>query len=186
MLIIHFMDESDLVQVTIENISLSNLGFVVFLRRHDIDKVLPIFIGAPEAHSIAAAYNNHKFPRPLTHDLFRNVLELLDCTVMRVIITGIAENTFFSKIYLRRKDENFQIDSRPSDSLALALRFKAPIFVQKSVMEAASIDMKSEESPDKLDAVQQLKDELDQAVLEERYEDAAKIRDELKKLQNDN
>lgn len=180
------MHEQDLVQVTIENISLSNLGFVVFLRRSDADKVLPIFIGAPEAHSIAAAYNNHKFPRPLTHDLFRNVLDLLECKVTRIVITGITENTFFSKIFLQRTDENFQIDSRPSDALALALRFKAPVFVQKSVLETASIDMKTENSPEKLDAVQQLKDELEQAVIEERYEDAARIRDELKKLHNDN
>lgn len=180
------MDESMIDQVKVENISLSNLGFVIFLKKDGETNVLPIFIGAPEAHSIAAAYNNHKFPRPLSHDLFKNILELLDCEISRIVITDLIESTFYAKIYLTKIDENFQIDARPSDAIAMALRFKAPIFVSKAVMEAASINLNQEEMKEQMDTIQQLKSELEQAVAEERYEDAARIRDELKKLQNDN
>jgi len=180
------MDPSQIVQVKIENISLSNLGFVIFLRKEGDEKVLPIFIGAPEAHSIAAAYNNHKFPRPLTHDLFKNILELLECTIERIIITDLVESTFYAKIYLNKENENIQIDARPSDAVAMALRFRAPIFVSKGLMESSAIRINQDEMGEQVDTIQQLKNELDQAVRDERYEDAARIRDELKKLQNDN
>jgi len=182
------MDDSQIELVKVENISLSNLGFVIFLKKENHSKVLPIFIGAPEAHSIAAAYNNHKFPRPLSHDLFRNILELLDCNITKIIITDLVESTFFAKIYLKNAEENFQIDARPSDAVAMALRFRAPIYVSKAVMESASISLNQDElsSFSEMDTVQQLKTELEQAVQDERYEDAARIRDELKKLQNDN
>ena len=183
------MDDSLTVQVKVENIALNNLGFVIFLKEEGASTVLPIFIGAPEAHSIAAAYTNHKFPRPLSHDLFKNMLQLLDCTITRIIITDLVESTFYAKIYLKNEKENFQIDSRPSDAIALALRFKAPIFISKAVLEIASINIDNQTPKIKdqqVDTVGQLKSELEQAVTEERYEDAAKIRDELKKLQNDN
>lgn len=181
------MDESLIEQVSVENISLSNLGFVIFLKRQEDDNVLPIFIGAPEAHSIAAAYNNHKFPRPLTHDLFKNILELLDCELTRIIITELVESTFYAKIYLHRNGENFQIDARPSDAIALALRFRADIFVSKAVLDSAAINLNDEDDVStSIDPVQQMHTELEQAIAEERYEVAARLRDELKKLENDN
>lgn len=180
------MDPLLIMQVKIENISLSNLGFVIFLKGEDEGRVLPIFIGAPEAHSIAAAYNNHKFPRPLTHDLFKNILELLECRITQVIITDLVESTFFSKIYLQKGEETIQIDARPSDAVAMALRFRVPIYVTRTLMETTSISLQQEEMGETVDTIQQMKSELEQAVSEERYEDAARIRDELKKLQNDN
>ena len=151
-------------QVKVENISLSNLGFVIFLKGEVGDRVLPIFIGAPEAHSIAAAYNNHKFPRPLTHDLFKNILELLDCNLTQIIITDLVESTFFAKIYLKKGEENMQIDARPSDAVAMALRFRAPIFVSRALMESTSISLKQDEIGEQVDTVQQMHDELEQAV----------------------
>lgn len=180
------MDPSLIMQVKIENISLSNLGFVIFLKGEDETRVLPIFIGAPEAHSIAAAYNNHKFPRPLTHDLFKNILEMLDCLITQVIITDLEESTFFSKIYLKKGTENIQIDARPSDAVAMALRFRVPIYVTRALMESTSISLEQEGMGESVDTVQQMRNELEHAVSEERYEDAARIRDELKKMQNDN
>lgn len=173
-------------KVKIENISLSNLGFVVFLKKNDSDKVLPIFIGAPEAHSIASSYNNHKPPRPLSHDLFKNILQLLDCKVTKIIITDLVENTFFCKIYLKTETDAYQIDSRPSDAIALALRFQSDIFVSKEVMESAAIDINQNNDSEQLNDVETMKAELDQAITEERYEDAASIRDNIKKLENDN
>ena len=181
------MDEALIDKVVIENISFSNMGFVVLLRKEDSRQVLPIFIGASEAHSIAAAYNNHSFPRPLTHDLFMNTLKLLDCTITRVIITDLVDNTFFSKIYLARTDaEKYQIDARPSDAIAMALRFGAPIYASKLVLQTAAVAVPEEEKTQPIDPERELRAELDLAIAEERYEDAARLRDELKKINNEN
>ena len=181
------MDESLIDRVVIENISFSNMGFVVLLRKEDSRQMLPIFIGASEAHSIAAAYNNHSFPRPLTHDLFMNTLKLLDCAITRVIITDLVDNTFFAKIFFERSDaEKYQIDSRPSDAIAMALRFGAPVYVSKLVLQAAGGAVPEEEKAESIDPERELRAELELAIGEERYEDAARLRDELKKLNNDN
>ncbi|HPH02855.1 MAG TPA: bifunctional nuclease family protein [Spirochaetota bacterium] len=182
------MDESLIDRVVIENISFSNMGFVVLLRKTESRNVLPIFIGPNEAHSIAAAYNNQSFPRPLTHDLFANTLKLLDCHIPRIVITDLVDNVFFSKVYLVRNDaEKYQIDARPSDAIALALRFGAPLFVSKLVLQTATVPLPDEEpKPESMDPVGELKKELELAISEERYEDAARLRDELKKINNEN
>lgn len=189
------MDDSQLDRVKVERIQITHQGFFVYLRKDGADgevALLPISTGGAEAQAIAFAFNNAKFPRPMTHDLFRNVLELLDCELARVVITHIVESTFFAKLYLTRGAESFQIDSRPSDAVALALRFKAPIFVAKTVMQSAGItlphgaDDDDEEDGEGLQPAQRLRRDLETAVLEERYEDAARVRDEIKKLQNDN
>jgi len=181
------MDESLIDRVVIENISFSNMGFVVLLRKADSRNVLPIFVGPNEAHSIAAAYNNRSFPRPLTHDLFANTLKLLDCSIPRIVITDLVDNVFFSKIYLvRNESEKYQIDARPSDAIALALRFGAPLFASKLVMQTATVVLPEEEKNESMDPVGELKKELELAISEERYEDAARLRDELKKINNEN
>jgi len=193
------MDDSLIERVVIENISFNKLGFVVLLRREDSQDVLPIFIGASEAHSIAAAYNNQSFPRPLTHDLFASTLRLLDCSVPRVVVTDLIENTFFAKIFIvRNEEEMYQIDARPSDAIAIALRFASPIYVSKLVMQNAAVALppKTEgeeeeeeeeaEEAESIDPSVPLKRELDLAVSDERYEDAARLRDELKKILNKN
>ena len=179
------MDESPFVKVKIENISLSNLGFIVFLRKDGDDNVLPICIGAMEAHSIAASYNNQKFPRPLSHDLFKNLLGMLKCEVIRIHVTDLIDGTFYARIFIKNGNKEMDIDSRPSDAIALALRFSAPIFVHNEVLRTASVNMnQAKEKP--IDPVQKLKDTLKKAVEEERYEDAAKIRDELKEKMDKN
>ena len=184
------MDESLLDRVIIENVSFNSLGFVVLLREEGSRMVLPIFIGVSEAHSIAAAYNNQSFPRPLTHDLFASTLRLLDCGVPRIVITDLIENTFFAKIFLvRNGEEKYQIDARPSDAIAIALRFNSPIFVSKLVMQNATIPLHTEddaETTENIDPGSALKKELDLAITEERYEDAARLRDELTKILNKN
>ena len=188
------MDDSLFDRVAIENISFNNMGFVVLLREETSRSVLPIFIGVSEAHSIAAAFNNQSFPRPLTHDLFASTLRLLDCGVPYVAITELIENTFFAKIFIvRNGEETYQIDARPSDAIALALRFNAPIYVSKFVMQnAVPLPTDNEEAEDATEASENiepgraLKRELDLAITEERYEDAARLRDELKKILNKN
>ncbi len=184
--------DSEFIPVKIFDISLSNLGFVVFLKSLDEDRTLPIFIGVPEAQAIAVQFNKLKTPRPLTHDLLKNILTLLDCTVTKVVITELVDNTFFAKVYLESEKEQFQVDSRPSDAIALALRFEIPIFVSEKVMEEGSIkttneDTKPTEPPSSPKSqLEILQEQLQAAVNEERYEDAAQIRDEIKKLTGQN
>jgi bifunctional DNase/RNase len=102
---------------------------VVLLKAAGLDGFLPIWIGAPEASAIASEMAGHQFERPLTHDLLRSVVSGFGATVQRVTINELRGSTFFAKIYVTRDKEIMVIDARPSDSIALALRFEAPIFV---------------------------------------------------------
>ena len=189
------MENSSFLQVKIENISLSNLGFMIFLKNPDHEYVLPICIGAAEAHSIAAAYNNHKFPRPLSHDLFKNLLSTMDCRVTRVHVTELVDGTFFARIFMVRDGVEIDVDSRPSDAIALALRFDAPILVHCDVYRTAAVninqakagqDVAIQVEEQSTDPVDSLKSRLEKAVEEEQYEVAAKLRDELERMQTGN
>ncbi|MDB5106234.1 MAG: bifunctional nuclease [Fibrobacteres bacterium] len=197
------LNEEDFLEAGIDNISVSNLGFIVFLKADGDNRVLPIFIGANEAQSIAIAYNNQVPPRPLTHDLMKNVLGMLDVEVTKVQVTSLTENTFFGRVYFKREGiEDLDIDARPSDAIALALRYKAPIFVHKDVYESAAIVVKEtgegegvlsevesgeEAEPEThISQVERLKDNLRRALAAEHYEEAAKIRDELKRFESGN
>jgi len=107
---------------------------VVLLAAEDEEKVLPIWIGHAEGIAIELHIKGEKFERPLTHDLLRTTLESLGASVARVAVTELRENTFFAKIYLERENEVYVIDARPSDSIALALKTGAPIFVAHDVL----------------------------------------------------
>ncbi len=103
-------------------------------------RVLPIWIGHPEATAILLALEGAEPPRPLTHDLMRSVLETLNSFVERVEITRVEDSTFFAAIVLRAEDRSFVVDARPSDSIALAIRMGAPIFVAEEVLDSSAID----------------------------------------------
>ncbi len=109
---------------------------VVLLREPDGEAVLPIWIGPAEGAAIELTMRGQSFERPLTHDLLKTAVESLGASVTRVAVTELRESTYFARIYLRRDDEVFVIDARPSDSIALALRTKAPIYVARDVFEA--------------------------------------------------
>ena len=187
-----------MILVNIMNVSLSNMGFVVFLRSGtDTDKrTLPIFIGAPEAQAIALHLDRVAVPRPLTHDLLKTVMDNLECRMKRAEICALRENTFFAKLILEWNGVESEIDARPSDAIALALRFTAPIYVAEEVMEAAGVILNettegatapnAEPTNPRLAPAEALKQNLAKAVAEERYEDAAGLRDELKKLSQTN
>ena len=128
-----------LITVKIVDISLSNLGFVVFLKADEDNKTLPIFIGVPEAQAIAVQHNKLKTPRPLTHDLLKNMLELLDCKIEKIIVNDLIDSTFYAKIYFKKEDAQFMVDARPSDAIALALRFEIPILVHDNVMKEGAV-----------------------------------------------
>ncbi|OYT71703.1 MAG: hypothetical protein CFK49_00320 [Armatimonadetes bacterium JP3_11] len=104
--------------------------------RDNYGRTVPIVIGPFEAHAIATALNDETPPRPMTHDLTRNILTRLGVSIDRVLIDDLWQGTFYAKIYLLHGDEEIEVDSRPSDAIALALRFRAPIYMAESVLEA--------------------------------------------------
>ncbi len=128
-----------MIEVRVEGILLDNVNNspVVLLRERDGDRVLPIFIGPLEASAIAYALEKTVFPRPLTLDLMRLMVEGLHGHVRRVIVTKLENETFFAEIVLEAGDRVLTIDARPSDSVGLALRTEAPIYVDEAVMEKA-------------------------------------------------
>jgi bifunctional DNase/RNase len=200
--------DEDFLAVRIDNVSISNLGFIVFLRHGQESRVLPIFVGGNEAHSIALVLNGQPTPRPMTHDLMRTVLENLGWRVANIRVTRLVENTFYGRIYLEHDTHPpMDFDARPSDAIALALRFKAHMEVHKSVFEQASVPIAKElasgeakvqseimpESTEKSgrgdsiekpssakDPVHELQKRLAHAIHEEHYEEAAKLRDALR------
>ena len=180
-----------MIQVTVEKMLLYKMGFVVFLKGADVPLSLPIFIGAAEAQAIALWMNNVEIPRPMTHDLLKNILDCVECRVHRVEVTDMQEGTFFANIILDIDGEEVAVDSRPSDAIALALRTGVNIYVSRSVMEEAGkvFDDDGEEQdglPEKSGTshLEQLKENLETAVAEERYEDAAGIRDQIRELEH--
>ncbi len=110
---------------------------IVILRDKEGQRVLPIWVGAFEANAIALQIENVTTPRPMTHDLLRNVIKDLDGQVERVVVCDLKENTFYALIYLSIGGEVTAVDARPSDAIALALRTRAPILVEESVIENA-------------------------------------------------
>ena len=112
---------------------------VVILTDQEEKRFLPIWIGVYEADAILVALEDIKVPRPMTHDLVRNMLETLQVIVDRVVIHDIKNNTFFAKIHLMKDGKEFEIDSRPSDAIALALRVGGSIFVSENVIMEATI-----------------------------------------------
>ena len=204
-----------LVKLSIKGISYSqtqNGAYALILNEVDGERKLPIVIGAFEAQSIAIALEKEiKPPRPLTHDLFKNFAERFDIVVKQVIIHKLVDGVFYSSIICERDKIEEIIDARTSDAIALALRFNAPIFTYKNILDKAGIYLKSNQldsdkdsqeiddvlsNPDTFGreeesnqsgetyakhSLQELNELLDQAVSHEDYEKAAKIRDEISK-----
>ncbi len=133
---------------------------IIILRDRDGQRVLPIWVGVFEANAIALQMENVSTPRPMTHDLLRNVIEDLKGQVTKVLISDLKENTFYALIYVDVAGELVAIDARPSDAIALALRTQAPIFVEESVIDnAKGIDFGTEK-PDS-DRLQKWLESLD-------------------------
>jgi bifunctional DNase/RNase len=100
-------------------------------------RILPIWVGFFEANAIALQMENVATPRPMTHDLLKNVISGLNATVKKILVNNLSDNTFYALIYLEMNGETLAIDSRPSDAIALALRMKSPIFVEEEVIQKA-------------------------------------------------
>jgi bifunctional DNase/RNase len=205
-----------LVKLAIKGISYSqtqNGAYALILNEVDGERKLPIVIGAFEAQSIAIALEKEiKPPRPLTHDLFKNFADRFDIVVKQVIIHKLVDGVFYSSIICERDKIEEIIDARTSDAIALALRFNAPIFTYKNILDKAGVYLKgntlepdnateetegvlstpetfgSEDTTPKESysgkSVQELYELLNEAVQNEDYEKAAKIRDEISKKES--
>ena len=132
---------SDMVEVVIDSIrvSLMSQQRIVILRERDAERYLPIWIGVYEAESITIALQEVEVARPLTHDLIRNLFRELDAEVVRVEVVALRDDTFYGNIVAETNGRTLNIDSRPSDALALAVRAHVPILVSRSVMDMAGI-----------------------------------------------
>ena len=120
---------------------------IVILRDKEGQKVLPIWVGIFEANAIALQIENISTPRPMTHDLLRNVIQDLKASVQKVVVCDLQDNTFYALIYLALDGTTLAVDARPSDAIALALRKRAPIFVEETVIDnAKTVDFSSEKT----------------------------------------
>ena len=201
-----------LVRLNIKGISYSQTqsgAYALVLSEVEGERTLPIIIGAFEAQSIAIALEKEiSPPRPLTHDLFKNFADRFDIVVKQVIIHTLVDGVFYSSLICERDKIEEIIDARTSDAIALALRFQAPIFTYKNILDKAGIYLKvdsKKEDEDEQDSIlvddlladeleltkpkenyksktlEELHNMLDEAVANEDYEKAARIRDEISK-----
>jgi uncharacterized protein len=114
---------------------------IIILRDQDGQRILPIWVGVFEANAIALQIENVQTPRPMTHDLLKNIIGDLSASVERIVVTDLKENTFYARIHLLRSGTAIEVDARPSDAIALALRTQSPIFVEEAVIDnARSVD----------------------------------------------
>ena len=121
---------------------------IIVLRDQDGQRILPIWVGVFEANAIALQIENVQTPRPMTHDLLKNILDDLEARVERIVVCELRENTFYALIHLRSSGGTRTIDARPSDAIALALRTQSPIFVEETVIQSAKSVEMSKDSMD--------------------------------------
>lgn len=178
-------------------------AYAILLKEIEGIRRLPIIIGAFEAQAIALEMEGIKPPRPLTHDLLKQLVDNLGASVIEVVVNELKDNTFFAKIVLEVSGLTNEIDARPSDAIALAVRTYAPIYVSEAVMEAAAFipseeaeneavefnlsELEKDKKPNTKEAqLAALQDKLREALDKEEFERAAKIRDEIKRLTQSN
>ena len=130
-----------MLEMTIDSIRVSPMNYqrVVILKEKDSDRYLPIWIGPAEADAIAVKLQDLSVPRPLTHDLLRTVIDTLGASVKHILVNDLQNDTFFAKISLQTNGTSQEIDCRPSDAVALAVRAQVPIFVEEAVLDKAGI-----------------------------------------------
>ena len=135
-----------MLEMTIESIrvSLMNYQRVVILKEKEADRYLPIWIGPSEADAIAVKLQDVSVPRPLTHDLLQSIIVDLGAMVSSIVVSELTDDTFYAKIILETNGRKVEIDSRPSDALALAVRVKAPIYVEETVLDKAGVILDKE------------------------------------------
>lgn len=173
-------------------------NYAVVLGERNGSRRLPIVIGGFEAQAIAVAMERMTPNRPLTHDLFKNVLVTLDIDLKEVIINELKDGVFFSQLICLKEGDSLVIDSRTSDALAMAVRFECPIYTYETVLDLAGVVLEETEEEEESSKVrspkrnrrlssislEELNQMLDQVLAEEDYERAAAIRDEIKRRED--
>ena len=155
-----------MIEVTVARLGLDSVSnsYVVILQEKGGERLLPIWIGQPEAESIVMEMQGIKPPRPLTHDLCKRLIVGMGGSLRRVQITKVKENTYFAELHIHRGDDVVQIDARPSDSIALALRLSAPIFAQEALLTAVAVE-EAAESQDESSLPSEVTQQMEQAKL---------------------
>lgn len=168
-------------------------AYALILSETDGNRRLPIIIGTFEAQAIALELESIKPPRPMTHDLLKNIILSYNSKVNKVVINNLNEGTFYAQIHYSNGSDDIELDARPSDAIALAIRFNAPIFTNEKVLEEAGIvsddkpvksgaKSKKNDPESGLTKLEELEIDLKTAIETENYEKAAKIRDQISKL----
>ena len=208
-----------MIEAKVHSLAITDKGFVVMLKPINSERVIPVFIDYLQAQSMATALFNYKIGRPLTHDLINSIFKNCNIRLVNIIIDNVHLDTYYSKLVIDHNGKNIFIDARPSDAIALALRFQASIFIEEHVIEkvgmvledssenAKEMELKSgipynyqvfdkennsentkkdlkNNNENSIKTKEEIQKLLEQAVKEERYEDAAKYRDELNNLDN--
>lgn len=176
-----------LVEAEIWTVARTDKGNAVLVKPIGSERAVPIFIGQLEAQSILIGLGNVPMPRPLSHDLFVTMMEKLNATIDRVDITELKDGTFYARIVMKQGLKKIVIDSRPSDALGVTARIHCPLYIAESIVEEAgiAINLITEEDPtmevpDPLEIERtRLEKELQKAVEDEDYEEAARIRDKI-------
>ncbi|MBP6643265.1 MAG: bifunctional nuclease family protein [Flavobacteriales bacterium] len=179
-------------------------AYALILSEAEGDRRLPIIIGGVEAQAIAIQVENIKPARPLTHDLFKNLSDSLDISLKEVIINDLVEGIFHAKLVLEQGPNEVEIDARSSDAIALALRFDCPIFTYEFILGAAGLKVeegdeseeeaqgdapagkRGDKKPAATMTVEELREQLEEALDAEDYEGASKLRDEIKRREQTN
>ena len=189
-----------LVEAEIWTVARTDKGNAVLVKPVGSEQAVPIFIGQLEAQSILFGLAGVPVPRPMTHDLFISVLEKTGVSVERIEITDLKDRTFYARMILKQGMKKLTVDSRPSDALGVASRLKCPVYIAESIVDEAGVAVSLvsddeiqlqvgeeeqegiQDVPEEVDEKQRLEQELQRAVEEEDYEEAARIRDRLKEL----
>ena len=193
------MDKVQVVVMALQTSNASNNAYALILKEMDGKRQLPIIIGAFEAQAIALELEGVKPPRPMTHDLVKTLINSFDSTLSEVFINDLRDGTFYAKLIF--EETGLEIDTRPSDAIAIAVRCNTPIYVNSDILEEASFTLKQsddamEEAEDDLELLKAepekkkrpqskaeiIQTQLDKAIKNEDYEKAASLRDELKRI----
>jgi bifunctional DNase/RNase len=193
------MDKKELEIVALSHSVTQSHNYAVVLGEVEGRRRLPIVIGGFEAQAIAVAMERMSPNRPLTHDLFKNTMNIFDIVLKEVIISDLLEGIFYAKLICERDNETFEIDSRTSDAIAMAVRFGCPIYTYEFILESAGVILEDQEGEEGAPSTEEkrevkatsaskpfsqyskkeLEQMLDDVLAEEDYEKAAKIRDEI-------
>ena len=183
----------NLVSLSIVSLTPSNLGsnsYILLLKSNEEDHcVFPIVIGTSEAQTISIFLENIEIPRPLTSQLTFDIISKLDVEILKIEIADFKDGIFFSKIYLSKDAQIFEMDARPSDAIALAIKAKASIYISRELLESIALPSEELDVADELNNIESdevdlsdLTKKLDQALQNEDYEMAAQLRDQIQKL----